>query len=107
MRRWGPIIMLVLFVFSCLVYGINEHEKREALRKADPIKAELVVYTDLPHNVTAALASEYEHTNHVRINFQPLTDEQMISRLKKPLAAQKHVPMTPYVYSVKGRGANP
>lgn len=70
---------------AILVYGITYSVKKEEARHIPPPKSELVVYTDIPTNVSAVLAAAYEQEYHVKINMLPLTEEQMAARLSKDI----------------------
>lgn len=89
MKRFWPIALLVIFVMAVFAAGTYFEKNKQKERTAIPIKAELTIYSDLPNNVTAVLAQQYEMLYHVRLNFQPLTEEQMATRMTLPLADQK------------------
>ena len=85
MKRTIPFFLLIVFMGAILVYGITYSVKKEEARQIPPPKSELVVYTDIPTNVSAVLAAAYEQEYHVKINMLPLTEEQMAARLSKDI----------------------
>lgn len=88
MRRYIPLVWLAFFVFSTAFVG-NIYLAGYADQSGTEPAGSIVVYTDLPVETAAALAEEYEKGTKVRVNFIPLSREEIIERLKvkdRPLA---------------------
>lgn len=88
MKRFWPLALLVIFVLAVLAVGTHLEENRQKERSAEPVRATLTVYTDLPNSVTSLLAQQYEMLYHVRIQMMPLTENQLAARMTLPSAEQ-------------------
>lgn len=82
MKRYTSLFLtafaLVLLAAASSVY-LSGYADRTEQDKTLPV---LTVYTTLPAEHAALLSAEYEKTNKVRVNFVPLSSEDMLSRLK-------------------------
>ena len=80
MKRWIAPSILALFVVGMLIYGINFYQQEQIEQAKEPIRGEIIVYTDLPNTLTAMLAERYEEEQKVKVTVMPLTEEQMSLR---------------------------
>ncbi len=83
MKRYWPILVILLFIGALLYYSTIVIEQNKKAKEVIPIKAELVLYSDIPQNVMSVLTQEYEKKHHVRVISLPQTEEQMAERLSK------------------------
>ena len=58
MKRWIAPSILALFVVGMLIYGINFYQQEQIEQAKEPIRGEIIVYTDLPNTLTAMLAEQ-------------------------------------------------
>ena len=86
MKRWIAPSILALFVVGMLIYGINFYQQEQIEQAKEPIRGEIIVYTDLPNTLTAMLAERYEEEQKVKVTVMPLTEEQMEQRVSSKLA---------------------
>ena len=81
MRRYTYLLLtafaLFLLVLSGSAYlaGADDKTERRPMR-------EIVAYTTLPAAHVELLSSEYEKTNRIRVNFVPLSQDEILRRLK-------------------------
>lgn len=66
MKRWIAPSILALFVVGMLIYGINFYQQEQIEQAKEPIRGEIIVYTDLPNTLTAMLAERYEEEQKVK-----------------------------------------
>ena len=59
MKRWLAPCILLVFVLGVLVGGIIMAQQRQEEDTISPQKGELIVYTDIPNQITSVLADEY------------------------------------------------
>ena len=95
MKRWIAPSILALFVVGMLIYGINFYQQEQIEQAKEPIRGEIIVYTDLPNTLTAMLAERYEEEQKVKVTVMPLTEEQ------KALSVIAHDIYTHYPYDGK------
>ena len=86
MKRWIAPSILALFVVGMLIYGINFYQQEQIEQAKEPIRGEIIVYTDLPNTLTAMLAERYEEEQKVKVTVMPLTEEQMSLRSASTVA---------------------
>ena len=86
MKRWIAPSILALFVVGMLIYGINFYQQEQIEQAKEPIRGEIIVYTDLPNTLTAMLAERYEEEQKVKVTVMPLTEEQMSQRSASTVA---------------------
>lgn len=82
MKRYIGLLGLTLFIGICLFGMYRVLEAREKAQSAPPLKGEIVMYTDIPSNLSSAIAEAYEKDARVRVKVMPLTEEQMQSHLE-------------------------
>lgn len=81
MRRYLPILLMSFFILiivmagSVYLPGYADKKNPENLRN-------ITVYTTLPVEQVSVLAQEYEKNQGIRINIVPLTENELILRLK-------------------------
>lgn len=81
MRRYLPILLMSFFILiivlagSIYLPGYADEKKQDNLRS-------ITVYTTLPVEQVAVLAQEYEKGQNIRINIVPLTENELMLRLK-------------------------
>lgn len=68
MKRWIAPSILALFVVGMLIYGINFYQQEQIEQAKEPIRGEIIVYTDLPNTLTAMLAERYEEEQKVKVH---------------------------------------
>lgn len=88
MKRWLAPCILLVFVLGVLVGGIIMAQQRQEEDTISPQKGELIVYTDIPNQVTSVLADEYMKEKNIKLTVLPLTEEQMSKRLSSAMADQ-------------------
>ena len=88
MKRWMAPFILLLFVVFMFGYGLWYAGAVQEENAKLPLKAEIVVYTDLPNNVSALLASQYQREQNVKVTIMPLTEEQMAQRMSADRVVQ-------------------
>ena len=80
MRRYTILLlttfMLILAVVAGATFPVGADEKNSGV----PMK-ELLAYTTLPPETVSILSEAYEKENRVRINFVPLTSQELIQKL--------------------------
>jgi len=86
MQRYTPLF-LIAFVFSLVLLAGNTYLTGYADQTRTKTNKSITVYTTLPVEHVAVLAEAYEKTNHVKVNFIPLSEEELLSRIKKESAA--------------------
>ena len=81
MRRY-TILLLIVFTLilsavagSAFLVGADKNEKNVLMQQ-------LTVYTTLPPEHASILSTAYEKENHVRLNFVPLSADELIQRLR-------------------------
>lgn len=81
MRRYLPILLMAMFMITILLGGtiyLSGHAG-----KADaPAKEQMTVYTTLPLAYTSLLVQEFERVRHIDVHLIPLTEQDMMARLK-------------------------
>ncbi len=88
MRRYTSLLLTAFSLFvmvlvgSAYLAGADCTEDTEALQ-------EVTVYTTLPAEHAALLANEYEQLYHVKINFVPLAQEDILLRLREQKSNEK------------------
>lgn len=88
MKKWGPILVLILFVCALLAYELNWEDKKKEEKPVAPIMGSVTVYTDISNTLSSLLAKEYEEKYHIKVNVLPLTEKQMAEEMvsKSPFA---------------------
>lgn len=81
MRRYTPlffiafIFLVVLLAGSTYMEGYADHNEKKNSKN-------ITVYTTLPVEHVAILAAEYEKTNKIKVNFVPLSERDLLERIK-------------------------
>ena len=82
MKRYTSLL-LTAFTLVCLVVagsaylaGYADHSEKDKTLQA------ITVYTTLPAEHVALLAEEYEKANKVRVNFIPLSEKELLQKLR-------------------------
>lgn len=82
MRRYTPLLLAA--VLFCIVFvagnlylaGYADHDENKA-------HEEITVYTTLPTEHIAILAEAYENAHKVKVRFMPMTEKELLARLKE------------------------
>lgn len=83
MRRYTSLLFIAFMIVLLLAAG-NTYLAGYADRvEENKTSRSLTVYTTLPVEQVAALANEYEKTNHVRVNFIPLSQVDLLAKAKE------------------------
>lgn len=82
MRRYTPLF-LITFVFMVVLLAGNAYLAGYADRNEKKNMKEITVYTTLPIEHVAALAEEYEKIHRIKVHFVPLTEGELLGRLKE------------------------
>lgn len=69
MKRWLAPCILLVFVLGVLVGGIIMAQQRQEEDTISPQKGELIVYTDIPNQITSVLADEYMKEKKHKVNY--------------------------------------
>jgi len=87
MRRYTSLLFIAFMIVLLLAAG-NTYLAGYADRVEDSkTSRSLNVYTTLPVEQVAALATEYEKTNHVKVNFIPLAQTDLLAKVKDAAVA--------------------
>lgn len=81
MCRYLPLVWITLLIFSIAFAG-NIYLAGYADQSGTEPAGSITVYTDLPVEMAASLAEEYEKSSKIRVNFIPLSQGEIIERLK-------------------------
>lgn len=84
MKRYLALCLIVSTVAALLWYGITLATQHEEQKKEIPIQGRIVVYTDIPSNVSSVIAAEYEKKFHIAVQMMPLTEAQMVKHTENP-----------------------
>ena len=93
MRRYAIFILtallIVLAAVAGMIFPVDADKKTLGLPTA-----ELTAYTTLPAETVSILAEVYERENHVRINFVPLTSQEILQEIKNDAVSDPTVVRT-------------
>lgn len=81
MRRYLPILLVSVFVLVTAIVGTNYLAGYAGQPKPDNYKS-IIVYTTLPIEQAATLAETYEKSFNTRVNIVPVTEQDLLLRLK-------------------------
>lgn len=87
MRRYLPLLLISVFLLTLVLAGSTILAGYAGNRKAD-VKS-LTVYTTLPVEQVAVLGQEFEKTSNIKVNIIPLTDKDLLTRLKVESASPR------------------
>lgn len=82
MRRYTPLFFIAFIFLVVLLAGSTYMEGYADHNEAKNSKS-LTVYTSLPVEHVAILAAEYEKTNKIKVNFVPLSERDLLERIKE------------------------
>ena len=77
MRRYRVFILTALMIILAAVAGMTFPADADKKTSGLPT-AELTAYTTLPTEIVSVLADVYERENHVRINFVPISSQEIL-----------------------------
>lgn len=81
MRRYTSLLLTAFLLFILVVAGSAYFAGAGHEGKTRPLR-EIVVYTTLPAEHAAILNNAYEASHNVRINFVPLSSDEVLKRLQ-------------------------
>ncbi|MDD4600795.1 hypothetical protein SDC9_06159 [bioreactor metagenome] len=81
MRRYLPILLMSFFVLIIVLAGSIYLPGYADEKKAENLK-NITVYTTLPVEQVAVLSQEYEKNQTIRVNIVPLTENDLILKLR-------------------------
>ncbi len=84
MKRHWALVLIIAAVVGLLWYGTTIATEHEQQLQEMPLEGHIVVYTDLPSNVSTIIATEYEKKYHISVQMLPLTEAQMVKHLENP-----------------------
>jgi len=93
MRRYAIFILTALLIILAAVAGMIFPVDADKKTLGLPT-AELTAYTTLPAETVSILAEVYERENHVRINFVPLTSQEILQEIKNDAVSDPTVVRT-------------
>lgn len=82
MRRYTPLF-LITFVVLVVLFAGNVYLAGYADKDTKDNMKEISIYTTLPVEHAAVLAQEYEKDHKVRVNFIPLSEKELLSRVRE------------------------
>ena len=80
MRRYTTLL-LTAFVILLLVIVGSAYLAGSGKRNSHALMREITCYTTMPAEQASLLSQAYEQQSHVRVNFVPLSQEEILSRL--------------------------
>lgn len=81
MRRYQPLLLIAFFFLMTIITGITYLSGYAGKTNPDQIK-HINIYTTLPIEQISLLAQEYEKKQSVRINLVPLSEQDLLTRVK-------------------------
>ena len=72
------VIMLGVITGTMYISGTGSHKENNSLL------GEITVYTTLPTENVSYLAEAYEKSYHVKVNFMPMSDDDIVKQMQKP-----------------------
>ena len=81
MRRYQPLLLIAFFLVVRIITGSTYLSSYAGKSNPDNIKS-INVYTTLPIELISVLAQEYEKKQNVRINLVPLSEQDLLTRIK-------------------------
>jgi len=81
MRRYQPLLLITFFLLVTIVIGSTYLSGYADQQNVDNRKS-INVYTTLPIEEISLLTQEYEKNQSVRINLMPLSEEELLERIK-------------------------
>lgn len=93
MRRYAVFLLTALMIILAAVAGMTFPADADKKTSGLPT-AELTAYTTLPTEIVSVLAEVYERENHVRINFIPMTSQEILQEIKNDAVSDPTVVRT-------------
>ena len=93
MRRYRVFILTALMIILAAVAGMTFPADADKKTSGLPT-AELTAYTTLPTEIVSVLADVYERENHVRINFVPISSQEILQEIKNDAVSDPTVVRT-------------
>lgn len=81
MRRYTSLLLTAFLLLLVVVAGSGYLAVADRAAVGKPLK-EVSAYTTLPTEIAATLSAAYEETSGVRVNFVPLSREELLERLR-------------------------
>ena len=72
------VIMLGVITGTMYISGTGSHKENNSLL------GEITVYTTLPTENVSYLAEAYEKNYHVKVNFMPMSEDDIVKQMQKP-----------------------
>ena len=82
MRRYTSLLLTAFALFLVVLCGSAYLAGADDAQKQRPMR-EILAYTTLPPAQVEMLSDEYEKSSRVRVNFVPLSQQDLLERLKE------------------------
>lgn len=82
MRRYLPILLISFFVLVTIITGSTSLQGYADEQNPEKDIKSINVYTTLPIEQLSILAQEYERTQKVRVNLVPLSEANLLAKIK-------------------------
>jgi iron(III) transport system substrate-binding protein len=82
MRRYLPILLIAFFVLVTIITGSTSLQGYADEQNPEKNIKSINVYTTLPIEQLSILAQEYERTEKIRINLIPLSESNLLAKVK-------------------------
>ena len=93
MRRYTVLILTAVMIVLAAVAGMTFPVDADKKTSGLPTQ-ELTAYTTLPPETAAILAEVYERENHVRINFVPMSSQEILQEIRNDAVSDPTVVRT-------------
>ncbi len=87
MRRYLPILLISVFVLVTIIAGSTSLQGYADEQNPEKNIKNINVYTTLPIEQLSILAQEYEKNQKVRVNLVPLSEANLLTKIKVEMAA--------------------
>jgi iron(III) transport system substrate-binding protein len=87
MRRYLPILLISFFVLVTIITGSTSLQGYADEQNPEKNIKSINVYTALPIEQLSILAQEYEKSQKVRVNLVPLSEANLLTKIKVEMAA--------------------
>ena len=91
MRRYTSLLLMAFALFLIVLAGSAYLAGADDAREQRPMR-EVIAYTTLPAAQVERLSDEYERVSRVRVNFVPLSQGDILRRLKERESGQGKAP---------------
>ena len=85
MRRYTALLLTAFTLLLLVAAGSSYLAGADHTHESAPMQ-ELLAYTTLPAEHAAVLSEEYEQLSRVRVNFVPLSKQEMLNRLREEIS---------------------